>query len=116
MTNNISIQFNLQTVHSAGDADILIVQTDVRLSEKKNSIVVMADDTGILVLFLYHLEEELGELFLQTRAGKQTKTCWNIREIANQLSTSLKSNLLFVHAWTGCDTTSAVHQKGNYIM
>ena len=37
---------------------------------------------------------------------------WKISDLITQAGPSVTSNILFTHAWTGCDTTSAVFGKG----
>ena len=40
------------------------------------------------------------------------KASFSIKSSINSHSSLLKSYLLVLHSWTGCDTTSAVHMKG----
>ena len=53
-----------------GDADTEIVETAINLSAStRNPIVVVADDTDIIVMLLYHWREEFQEVvFFQERA------------------------------------------------
>ena len=37
---------------------------------------------------------------------------WNIRDIVKQISPVLKDHILLLHAWLGCDTTSAIYDQG----
>ena len=39
------------------------------------------------------------------------KECWSVREALKQLS-STKPYLLFIHVWSGCDSTSSIMGKG----
>ena len=103
------------TTKSTGDADVLIVKKGLEYAENKN-VVVMADDTDILVLMMYHWTENLKEMFFGTetteKGHRKSLKYWNIRKLLEVQP--LKNYLLFAHAWTGCDTTSATHQKGIY--
>ena len=36
---------------------------------------------------------------------------WNITKVADSINPIVKNNILFLHAWTGCDT-SAIHGHG----
>ena len=42
---------------------------------------------------------------------KSSKT-WCIRDIVNQIGPVLKRFIIFIHAWLGCDTTSAIFEHG----
>ena len=45
---------------------------------------------------------------------KQSKTFfWRISEHIQ--STTQQKTLFFAHAWSGCDTTSPIYQKGNHV-
>ena len=102
-------------VQSNGDADISIVKTALEYAETGRCVVVMAEDTDILVLMMSHWRDGLGELFLGTEKKEKRRRhskllYWSMRDL---LSTQqYQEALLFAHAWSGCDTTSAMHQKG----
>ena len=69
-----------------GDADTMIVSTSLQLAKDKDvPVVVVADDTDVAVMLLYHWNESM-----------QAK----------------REHLLFVHAWSGCDTSSSTFGKG----
>ena len=92
-----------------GDADTKIVYTALQLAEKNNvPIVVVADDTDIAMMLLYHWRDELGELiFYQQTPNKG----WKIKECCEAIDPN-REHILFAHAWSGCDTTSAPFGKG----
>ncbi|XP_066926559.1 uncharacterized protein [Clytia hemisphaerica] len=65
------------------------------------------DDTDVAVMMAYHWQEDLKPLlFLSERAKK----CWDIGSCQDELN-GQKKHLLFIHAWTGCDSTSAICGK-----
>ena len=100
---------NSQTViNCVGDADTKIVSTALNLSLGEKQVVVVADDTDIAVMMLYLWREEMSDLiFFQARMNRG----WNIKLASPGLHT-LKDHLLFAHAMSGCDTTSAPYGKG----
>ena len=100
---------NSQTViNCAGDADTKIVSTALSLSHGERQVVVVADDTDIAVMMLYHWSEEMSNLvFFQAKMNRG----WNIR-LASPGLHALRDHLLFAHAMSGCDTTSAPYGKG----
>ena len=79
-------------------------------------IVVVADDTDILVLLCYHSKMSMSNLYLrpEPRYGmkKQKKRCWDIRAVKSTLGQQVCDRLPFVHAILGCDTTSHIHGFG----
>ena len=89
------------------DADTKIVSTALHIAADANAVVV-ADDTDIAMMLLHHWNEEMFEIYFLQERGKK---CWNIKQIQPKI-TSIKEHLLFVHAWSGCDTTSAIYGKG----
>ena len=90
-----------------GDAYTKIVATCLEIA-KDVPVVVVADDTDVAVMLLYHWSEDIHEVFFLQERGKK---CWSIREAQLELI-DVKENLLFIHAWSGCDSTSAILGKG----
>lgn len=91
------------------DADLLIVKTALELYDKPP--VIVAEDVDILVLItaltpsnkkIYLLKPTRGtmsaSLFSSDNSFRKYKFC--------------KENILFLHALTGCDTTSCFYGKG----
>ena len=57
----------------------------------------------------------MADIFLRSEAKKKENNfvpLYSIRDISASLGANLKSLILFVHAWTGCDTTSAIYGLG----
>ena len=98
------------TEQSKGDADTLIVKSAISYAQDGRSIITMAEDTDILVLFMDHWREGMGNMVFGTdikKNKKRSKTFfWCISELIQ--STTQQETLLFAHAWSGCDTTSAI--------
>ena len=96
-----------QVVHAfKGDTDTKIVATALQLAEESN-IIVVADETDVAVMLLYHWKDQLSDIFFLQERGKK---CWSIKEAAQKIT--LKDHLLFIHAWSGCDSTSSILGKG----
>ena len=97
-----------QMVHVCkGDADTKIVSTALEVAHN-SPVIVVADDTDVAVMLLYHWKKELFEIFFQEERGKK---CWSIKRSQLEI-TDITEHLLFIHAWTGCDSTSAIFGKG----
>jgi hypothetical protein len=98
----------VEVVHAVdeGDADVVIVRRALELAGTERTTIVVADDTDILILLLYHASTS-ANIFLQT---KQHKLC--IKVATEILGKELCMCLPFVHSMSGCDTTSALYGMG----
>ena len=104
---------NCQTRHSQADADLLIVQTSVESARRINTVLV-GDDTDLLILLCYHTELDAFELFFQPepKANSIKRRVWNMKVLKEKLGQEVCSNMLFIHAILGCDTTSRLYGIG----
>jgi hypothetical protein len=100
---------------SIGDADTNIVATTICLA-KTDHVTVVADDTDVLILLLYHWTSNMVDIHFRSEASKVKGShgvkIINIRSVVNDLNQSILGNLLAIHAWGGCDTTSAIFGHG----
>ena len=96
----------ISVLKASGDADLLIVKTGIKLSLMRTTIVI-ADDTDILVLLLHYCTASVFPLFMKSepKKGKGGKL-WDIKFIRESLGNEICDNILFGHAFVGCDTTS----------
>ena len=103
------IEKGVEVINCAGDADSEIVRVALS-SAKRNTgtTFVVADDTDIAVMLLYHYNEEMDDIHLCQPIAKHT---WSIRSCQTHI-VDIKEHLLFIHAWSGCDTTSSIFGKG----
>lgn len=101
----ISADADLKVITANDDCDTLIVKEAVTCSAT-SSVEVIAEDTDILVLLLYHgaSADCVKELFLST-----SKATFNIKEISANLTENERDRLLFIHSFTGCDTVSGIY-------
>ena len=96
-------------INCVSDADMKIVSTALDYSTVDGrTIVVVADDTDIAVMLLYHWHEEMGDLILFQPCISRG---WNMKVVFPNV-TSVKDYLLFIHAMSGWDITSAPYGKG----
>lgn len=101
--NNI---FNCQ---AEGDADTLIVQTAINIESE--NVVVVAEDIDVLVLLTALTPTNREIYFLKPARGQTSKQVYSNKSLEKTLPIS-KEHVLFLHAFTGCDTTSAFYNKG----
>ena len=107
------LQHGINVDQSQGDADVLTVKVALRISTTKQ-VKVVSDDTDILVLLMYHWQSRTMEDIIlattKTVSKKKIPIRYSIKELVEQHKQT--EHLLFAHAWTGCDTTSAIHKYG----
>jgi len=95
---------NQNVINCSGDADTTIVKTAINQAVIfSKPVVLVADDTDIAIMLLYHWKDNMADIiFYPERLQKG----WSMKSITPGLTT-IKDHLLFIHAWSGCDTVSA---------
>ena len=88
------------------DADTLITKRAIE-SSSEGAVNVIANDTDILILLLYHRESFQNFVFLS-----EGEKSYDIHQIASSMSAPEKRSILLVHSFSGCDTVSAVFGYG----
>ena len=89
-----------------GDADVIIVKTALEMVTAHDNVQVVCDDTDVLILLLYHHNTDVGNIFLLRKR-------LHININAGKYSIGTMCDYLpFVHAVSGCDTTSALFGIG----
>ena len=78
---------------------------------QENYVIVVGEDTCLQVLLLNHLNEQhsSNNIYFRSDRKKTGKegVVHNIRNYRNVLGEDMFQYLLFLHSFTGCDTTSA---------
>ena len=98
-----------------GDADRDIVMKGLELAENGKESTVVADDTDILIMLVFFWNATMSNIFLRHEARKSIKKdleIISIEDIVSHIPKHVKENLLFIHAWGGCDTNSATFGQG----
>lgn len=89
----------LRQIKKNADYDIAMVACRIALTQP---VVVVGDDTDLLILLQHHFSPINHEaIYLQTK----TKLI-DISILKKELDPDLSNSLLFIHALSGCDTTS----------
>ena len=104
---------SIKTIHAASDADLFICQTAVD-SASRCPTTLMGEDTDLLVLLCFHAKPNSFDLYFRSE-GKQTtkkRRIWNIKWLQQALGPDTCQLLPFVHAISGCDTTSRLFGIG----
>ena len=99
---------------SVDDADTVIVSAALELAGN-TEVTVVANDTDVLVLLVYHFTPPLNNVYLHsevsTRNSNRT-TLWSIRDIRSAIGENAARQLLVIHAISGCDSTSCLYGQG----
>ena len=67
---------------------------------------VHADDTDVALMLVHHWNPTMHEIIF---CSHQSRKSWSVKESALALSPDIKASLLLIHAFSGCDTTSALY-------
>lgn len=103
-------QRGCEVMQAEGDADVEIAKAAVTKSAFKSTTLV-GEDTDLLVLLLfYSVKTNCTELYF--RSDKAKSNVYNIKVLKRILGETVCRDLLFLHAFTGCDSTSRVFGIG----
>lgn len=105
---------NCTVYHASADADCLIVNTAIRVANTGATSVLVGEDTDLLILMcaLAKPDTEI-KMFIPGNKSRSDKL-YSSKALQSALGEMVNS-LLFIHAVTGCDTTSAPYRKGKKI-
>ena len=83
-------------------------------SARTSTTVLVGDDTDLLVLLCYHASEDGYDIYFrpEPKANARGTCVWLMKKVKEQLGKEVCRNLLFLHAITGCDTTSRLYGVG----
>ena len=100
-------------VNALGDADVDIVKAAVEAS-RLHTTTLIGEDTDLLVLLLYYAQGDTMALYFKSDRTKPDGSfkVYDINRLKDILGHDLCSQLLFIHAMTGCDTTSRIFGVG----
>ncbi|KAG0728138.1 hypothetical protein GWK47_033118 [Chionoecetes opilio] len=96
----------ITVVQYDNDADTSIVRAALAAATE-DSVEVRAEDVDVLIMLVYHSSSSNHPLFLTTSKGS-----YDVRRIREALSERQRRYLVFCHAFTGCDTVSAIGCHG----
>ena len=106
------IRDDFEVRRSSGDADTFIVSAALEYATNEREVIVKDSDTDILVLLIFHWEAGMKITMSPDTNKKGEEKQWNIEDVVNDVGEAVSKHILFMHAWTGCDTTSSIYGKG----
>ena len=96
---------------SQEEADTRMILHTKHAAPKFKSVILVADDTDILILSLAFSSEIACNIFM--KCGTKTRTRYiSITKLAQVLGLGVCKALVGLHAFTGCDTNSAFAGRG----
>ena len=109
LTSRFLSEDHRNVINCAGEADTAIVETTIsQVTAPSDPVVVVTDDTDSAIMLLYYWKESMADIiFYQERLHKG----WGMKSIVPDIE-ALKDHLLFIHICSGCDTVSALFEKG----
>ncbi|WAR17805.1 hypothetical protein MAR_032399 [Mya arenaria] len=107
-------QHDCTVLHAPDDADVLIVKTTIECSETCKTVLI-GEDTDLLVLLCFYASHDSFNILFRSgskkHAGKSFKT-WDIQKTQELIGDNVCKMLPFIHAYTGCDSTSKIQGIG----
>ena len=101
-----------EIAHATVDADVPIVQAAVTVPDTGEAVLV-GDDTDLLVLMIHLADGNKHNIDIRPEPKKRgALRCIGVSAIRNKLGENICRNILFVHAFLGCDTTSRLFGIG----
>lgn len=98
--------FNISCCQADSDADRLIVTTAIN---QGHDVVIVSEDTDVLVLFTAVVKTNQKIFFSKPSKGQAAEKFYATNSFSLP---KCKEHILFLHALTGCDTTSAFWNRG----
>lgn len=92
------------------DADTTIVK-DAVLSAKNSTTVVIGEDTDLLLLLCYHTKKTSKDIYFKHGTTSSNKV-WHVQQLQKKLGPELCLDILTLHAFYGCDTSSSLFNVG----
>ena len=108
-------EYGYAVLQAHDDADTLIAKTALDLAAKTEEVMVVADDTDVLVLLVHHFASDMSNIYMMseiTRARSARQAIISVREVCDAVGETGVRQILAVHALSGCDTTSALFGHG----
>ena len=98
-----------KVINSDENTDTEIARCALHVVETGRRVNLVADDTDVALLLLYHWKSCMVNIAFTSDKSKAT---FDISFSISEMPDNIKPYLLVLHAWTSCDTTSAIHSKG----
>lgn len=101
---------NISVEQANDDADVLIIETAIKKFSVTNTTVVVGEDVDLLVLLTARTPTEKIIYFFKPGKAQNQSEIYSSNSLSN--FPKCQNHVLFLHAITGCDTTSAFYRRG----
>lgn len=88
-----------------------LINTAIALLEQQNTVVIIGEDIDLLVILIGRTQSHQQEIYFKKVGKGNVKTQIYSSKSFDQYP-RIKKHILFLHAFSGCDTTSALFKKG----
>lgn len=107
---------NIMSQQCVADADLEIVLKAIDTASKSpnNKVVIVSEDTDVLTILAARTPPNMEVFLLKPPSPKVPDVVYSSESLSSR-STCIRSNILLLHAFTGCDTTSAFYYYGKKI-
>ena len=102
-------EVKLQGSHEEADTKLVLHSCEA-VNQGYKRVLVICRDTGVILLPVHFIPAQTAEVWMISGTAK-TK-CYPIHALSERLAKPLRDDLLSVHAFTDCDTTSAFSGHG----
>ncbi|XP_071574804.1 uncharacterized protein [Temnothorax nylanderi] len=92
------------------DADTLIVSTALEMASDYESVVIVGEDIDLLIILTGIANETQNNVYFMKPGKRKSAKC--LYSSTSLQDPTLAEHILFYHAFTGCDTTSALFNQG----
>ena len=103
-------QKGCNVIQAEGDVDVEIAKAAISMFAFRPTSLI-GDDTDLIVLLLFHTDVSKCTA-LYFRSDKVKSNVYNIKVMKQVLGEAVCNDLLFLHAFTGCDSVSRVFGIG----
>lgn len=94
-------------IHAVDDADELIVSTALKLNISNKNVMVVVTDTDVLAMLIGRAPQNNSISVLHPATSRTAGKVYAITEVQTAIE-DMKEVILFAHAVSGCDKTSAL--------
>lgn len=101
---------NIEVKQAQNDADVLIIETALEKFNATNTTIVVGEDVDLLVLLTARTPIDKIIYFLKPGKTQQRTEIYSSKSLSAY--PKCQNYILFLHAITGCDTTSAMYRRG----
>ena len=100
---------NISCMQAKGDADRLIIET--ALDIQSSNVAVVSEDIDVLVILTALCPSNKEIYFIKPSKQNVLQKIYSSKSLYNKFP-NCQPYILFLHAFTGCDTTSAFFKRG----